>query len=382
MNKNSIKWNDERILSTLKLIIHDLKLDRMPKINEIADHIEGIGLYKAMHRNGGMSKFSKILNLNYSQIYNREDFIRVINEVNENVMLLGDYKTSKTKTLFRCKICGHEWETTPDGFIRKTKDCRKCKINRLKLKITKTHADFIAELNNVNASIVCLEKYINAKTPILFKCSIDNHEWYSTPNNILRFHGCPKCTHYIKPTNDEFIDRVYNTHGNTVICLETYIDSVTKLKFECLLGHTWYSTPTNITNGNSCPVCNTSKGEKRVLEVLNTYGINNEPQKSFIDLLGLKGKPLIYDFYLLDYDILLEYQGIQHYEPIDFQGEGYEIAVAKYEIQKEHDKRKYIYANKGRYSLIEIPYWDYDIIENIIVDEIKKIEEWKYYYGN
>ena len=43
-------------------------------------------------------------------------------------------------------------------------------------------------------------------------------------------------------------------------CLSAaYVDSVTKLKWECNKGHQWKTTPANIISGTWCPKCNTRK---------------------------------------------------------------------------------------------------------------------------
>ena len=60
---------------------------------------------------------------------------------------------------------------------------------------------------------------------------------------------------------------------------------------------------------------------------------------------------LSYDFYLSKYNLLIEYQGIQHFKPIDiFGGEN------QFKIQQEHDKRKREYIELHRINLLEIKY--------------------------
>lgn len=64
-----------------------------------------------------------------------------------------------------------------------------------------------------------------------------------------------------------------------------------------------------------------------------------------------------------DYNIAVEYQGKQHYEPV-----GYFGGENHFNMQKKHDdiKRKYCIDN-GIY-LLEIPYWDIDSIDEILDD--------------
>ena len=76
-------------------------------------------------------------------------------------------------------------------------------------------------------------------------------------------------------------------------------------------------------------------------------------QYKFNDLTGLNGGLLSYDFYLPQYNILIEYQGKQHKMPIEYFG-GQET----FKIQKEHDKRKREYAFKHHIKLIEVWYYE------------------------
>ena len=42
-------------------------------------------------------------------------------------------------------------------------------------------------------------------------------------------------------------------------------------------------------------------------------------------------------------------------------------------IQQEHDRRKREYAFSNGYEFIEIPYWEYDNIENILCNKMKEV---------
>ena len=66
------------------------------------------------------------------------------------------------------------------------------------------------------------------------------------------------------------------------------------------------------------------------------------------------------------YNILIEAQGQQHITPIrQFGGE------EQFQKQKEHDKRKRDYAEANGYKLLEIWYYDYDRIEEILNKELE-----------
>jgi len=90
------------------------------------------------------------------------------------------------------------------------------------------------------------------------------------------------------------------------------------------------------------------------------------PQKKFPTLLGVGSGGLSYDFYLPQHNLLIEYRGEQHEKSIDFKGGDKKYAQERFEIQKEHDKRKRQYAENNTIKLLEIWYYDFDKIEDIL----------------
>src|SRR5690606_37105179 len=105
--------------------------------------------------------------------------------------------------------------------------------------------------------------------------------------------------------------------------------------------------------------------EDRISQYLIQNNINYIAQKTFDDLKGIKGRLLSYDFYLPEYNLLIEYQGEFH------DGSGSKnYTRANLQKQQEHDKRKREYAQKHNIKLLEIWYWDFDNIESILQKEL------------
>jgi hypothetical protein len=112
-----------------------------------------------------------------------------------------------------------------------------------------------------------------------------------------------------------------------------------------------------------------SKGEKKIKEYLALNNVQYVPQKEFEGLIGLKGKKLSYDFYLPDYNLLIEYQGEFH------DGNGNYYMKQNLKKQQEHDRRKKEYAKNNNISLLEIWYRDFNRIEEILSNKVKKMVE-------
>lgn len=111
-----------------------------------------------------------------------------------------------------------------------------------------------------------------------------------------------------------------------------------------------------------------SRGEIKIEEILNAAGFNYQEEYSFPDLIAESGRPLRFDFAIFDdngdLDFLIEFQGIQHYEPKSKFG-----GVKGLHRQKHNDQRKRYYCKTHGYKLVTIPYWeeslvDYDYIIN------------------
>ena len=136
--------------------------------------------------------------------------------------------------------------------------------------------------------------------------------------------------------------------------------AIWKCKCDCGNYTEIYSEALKQGHTRSCG-CQKSTGEYSILRYLDKNNIDYEYQKRFNDCCGTGNKPLSYDFYLPNQSLLIEYQGQQHYYPVNIYG-----GEEKFEIQQEHDRRKREYAKSNGYNLLEIPYYDYDNIEEIL----------------
>lgn len=112
-----------------------------------------------------------------------------------------------------------------------------------------------------------------------------------------------------------------------------------------------------------CRYCNITKGELKIQSYLINNNIKFETQKSFEDCKD--ERPLKFDFYLPDKRIAIEYDGQQHYYPIQFSLSGsdtYERFIST--LYRDNLKNNYCIDNN--IYMIRIPYWEYNNIEKIL----------------
>lgn len=112
-----------------------------------------------------------------------------------------------------------------------------------------------------------------------------------------------------------------------------------------------------------CRFCNISQGELKISEYLNSQNIKYKTQYIFKECKYIK--PLRFDFYIPKNNICIEYDGQQHFEPINFNGDQ-DGGIGKFIETRKRDNIKNQYCKENNIELIRIPYWDYDNIEKIL----------------
>ena len=105
--------------------------------------------------------------------------------------------------------------------------------------------------------------------------------------------------------------------------------------------------------------CIHSKGEFKITKILKELNINFISQYHTDELKSKYNYHLYFDFFLPQYNTIIEYQGEQHYRPLkyDIYNEDH------YKELKERDRLKKEYCIKKKIKLVEIPYTDYNKID-------------------
>ena len=103
----------------------------------------------------------------------------------------------------------------------------------------------------------------------------------------------------------------------------------------------------------SCGCRHRSKWEDFICEYLCGLHISFEEQKRFKDCTNKKGSDMLpFDFYLPKYNLLIEYDGLHHYEPVNGWG-----GEEKFLKTKENDKIKNKYCKDTGIRLLRIPFY-------------------------
>ena len=214
-------------------------------------------------------------------------------------------------------------------------------------------------------------------------------EWEATVNNRNKGGGCPYLSgknvwpgfNDLATINPELATQWHPTKNRDLKPTQVTANSNKKVWWSLPYDNPktgkhfdfeWYDTINHRNNDRGCPYLTAYKGEEYIKQYLQRNNISFNIQQKFSDLFGTGGGQLSYDFAMPDEKyghILIEYNGIQHYEANDYFGG--ETAFKK---QKEHDKRKRDYAKKHGYKLITVKY-TYDTYESIAEYLDKELEK-------
>ena len=175
--------------------------------------------------------------------------------------------------------------------------------------------------------------------------------------DVLSVRGIKKRT--VKYVRDEM------TKDSYILLSDRYENSIKNLDVKCPKGHVYSVTWGNFQMGQRCPICRESKGEKSVAKYLDRKNIKYMCEKRFKRCRNKK--PLPFDFYIPSLDLCIEYNGKQHYEILNnnFFGGKKEL-----EARKMKDRIKQRFCKENGIKLIEIPYWDFNKIEEILKKEL------------
>lgn len=209
-----------------------------------------------------------------------------------------------------------------------------------------------------------ISEYYNNKTHVIVEHSC-GFQYKVRPDNFIQGTKCPFCSSTRKLTQEEFSKRISSIDPDYEV-FGKYKNADSNVKIlhkKC--GRTFVITPSSFYRGRRCTWCRQkSKGEEKIEQVLKESMIEFEREKTFDSCRNKHTLP--FDFFLPEKNILIEFDGEQHFKP------KFNESKESFERQKMNDEIKNYFAEANGFKLIRIPYWNFEKIEEIIKTAIKK----------
>ena len=301
------------------------------------------------------------------------EFLEIVHSlVGDEYEFYGEYINSQTRMDVLHKVCGHKYKVIPNNFTRGTR-CPRCDGR------FKTEDDFKNDLHTIiNDSHEYLGGFVNYITHVNVRHKKCGFEYKTTPSNLFngRGHGCRKCgqkatTEALKRSDEDFVKEVKKLVGVKYTFLEKYDVGGKKIRAihnEC--GHIYNVEPRAFLEGNRCPKCRSSKGEVRIMDFLDSVGVGYIHQYRDVNCKNIRVLP--FDFLVNHHDrkLIIEFDGEQHFKPVQIGRMSKEDAIKNYESQVLRDNIKNDFCIENDIPMLRIPYWDYENVEEIVFDNL------------
>lgn len=325
------------------------------------------------------------LNLGYKNIH-KGDIINVpLNHLTDG---------SQIKILVKCDYCGKIFKKNYSHYKKSHKYNDKDACNNPECKRKKGVESLISE--NIDGLWDKLEEkmdkhgyilltkknqYKNNKTEISYICPKHGEQKSVYANLIHNDCKCMKCANEIKKSKmKNSIEKVNNIiskdFNNIWLNPDEYVnahENNLKILCGCCKKNVFTTSFANYKKKQKrCGFCSSSMSlqEKYIYDFLKEHNINFVFQKTFPDLKDVKN--LIFDFYLPEYNLCIEYDGEQHYNTHFYETMPIDDPLDKFKYMKKHDEMKNKYCADNGIELLRIPYWE----EHNIIDHIKnKLKE-------
>lgn len=184
-----------------------------------------------------------------------------ISKVSPNTEVIGDYTGSAKNGSFRCKVCGHEWQTKFNNIFaghgcpvcgkKKSNDAKRLSDKEFKERVKRIH----------EGRITCLENY-KGRNDIDhgFRCNVCGKVWQARPANVFAGKGCPKCHHtklglMLRITKEDALRQIAKKAPNTELISEI-TTTEEKARFRCKkCGNKWEAPLGHVLMGRQCAIC-------------------------------------------------------------------------------------------------------------------------------
>ncbi|OJE17835.1 hypothetical protein A9490_13680 [Bacillus thuringiensis] len=282
--------------------------------------------------------------------------------------VIGEYITTNHNITLKHNKCGFIFDMLPSNFL-KGQRCPSCALEIRAGKRRRTTEQFVLEVYHlVGEEYTVLGEYTNSQSPITMKHDVCGYVYNVIPNNFINHgHRCRKCAGLIPKTIEDFKKEVFELEKDNYTVLGNYVNTDTKIEIKhnkC--GNIYAVTRWHFLEGKRCPRCKASKGETAIAKWLDEHKIKNNHQHKIDECKNINPLPFDFAVFLKDKPlILIEYQGEQHYIPIDFMG-----GEEGLEQRKVNDAIKKRYCKENNIALIEIPYWEFERIDEILTKEL------------
>lgn len=328
----------------------------------------------AVHLHGSGCPQCGLISRTNKRKHTKEEFIKRAREKHGDKFDYSkvNYINSRTKVCIICPKHG-EFYQTPHSHLNY--GCAKCSTEEVHDKQRFTTKEFITRAKNIHGNKYDYSKvnYLDGKSKVCIICP-KHGEFEQRAHSHLLGYGCRKCSDaknglMHRSDKEQFIAKSSEIHydfynyDNVV-----YKDSKTPVCIICPKHGEFWQIPNIHLGGHGCPKCAKRKSQVKLYERLKSDLLIELDFDKRLNWLGQQSL----DIYSHEYNFAIEYNGEQHYKPIDFfGGEEYYNKI----IELDRTKKSLCDNNFCKLWIVKHDYTDEDY--NNLLNEIKEFIDTK-----
>jgi very-short-patch-repair endonuclease len=262
---------------------------------------------------------------------------------------------AKVPVRIACRVHG-VFEQRPRDHAYSTAGCPTCGRDRTTASSKLTVEQFLERAETIHAARdydYSRAVYVDIMTSIEIVCRTHGPFWQSPNAHLNAGQGCARCAGTAKLTRMAFVDRSRVVHGERYdYSRVVYVNSKTLVEIGCPEHGVFRQAPHHHGRGIGCPACSETHGERAVRRVLEKHCIEFEAQWTHPTLVHVR--QLRSDFALSAMRVLIEFDGPQHYEAVQFGRSSRDLALTQLEATRARDQAKERWAREEGWSLIRL----------------------------
>lgn len=297
-----------------------------------------------------------------------------------------EYKSAHSPVIITCKLHG-DFQQTPNSHL-KGSECSLCSLlkkkNPTNLPKSKSLTEEFIKQGQLKHGYKKYDYskaiYLNNKTKVTIGCKL--HGWtHQFPNGHLKGVGCAKCANEETAKQNRkdityFLEKAKEVHGKKYSYKQTTFVRMRNLTTIICKKHGEFQQAAYAhLRGQGCPKCKESQGERIIRVFLETHKLKYVYQKKFEDCKNQSY--LFFDFYLPKQNLLIEYDGEQHFKTTRGNTFGGEVGFEK---RKINDAIKTTYAKTKNIKLLRINFRQLKDIEQILTQELYDTKQTEKHY--
>jgi hypothetical protein len=219
-----------------------------------------------------------------------------------------------------------------------------------------TTTEFIKKAKAVHGEKYDYSKsvYAHSKQKLIIIC-LKHGEFHQSPNPHLKGAGCPGCKKEVlsklySNSLDDFIISARKKHGQFYDYSNVeYISNKIPVDIICPVHGVFKQRPDSHCNGKGCNKCKKSHQIRDIIHIFEEKGIKHVLEHKFDNCRNIL--PLPFDIFIDDLNLCIEYDGRQHFEPVEHWG-----GIDGLEYVKQNDLIKNQYCDDNNINLLRIRY--------------------------